>query len=153
MFPLLYFNIIRLKYSFNSAKYTFRDRSVYFSFLKWLSKWSAESLVFRPLALIWGPAKDNAVQIGVGFIVWEHHYSFFDVYCPDSEYDHPVLFITVRINIILVESFDGLALDIVKGFYGFFFLADDGMNAFEPGCSDKFNGIFHIKCCVLDLSL
>lgn len=81
-----------------------------------------------------GSANDNAIQVGVIFVICENHDAFFYVYCPDSKDDHSVLFVSVGLYKIIIKSFDGLALNIVKSFHAFF-LAGDGMDIFEPGCS------------------
>ena len=79
-----------------------------------------------------GSADDETVHVCVFWLVGEDFEALFDVYGPDTEDNDSILWITVRFHIIIIESFDGLVIDILKGLHAYF-LAGDGVDVGEPG--------------------
>ena len=64
--------------------------------------------------------KDQALHLGVVGIGCEELYALFEIDGPEPQPHESVLWVTFRIHIIIMKSFDGHALDIGEGFHTFF---------------------------------
>ena len=92
-------------------------------------------------------SNDSAVGVSVVLVLSQHFYSFFDIYCPASQYCESIFFVAISLDIIVVKSFDSLAVDVVEGFH-ILSVTVDGMDIGEPSCVQLLDGRFDFKGCL-----
>ena len=76
----------------------------------------------------------------------------FNINRPFAKDASAILWITSRFGIVLMKSFDSLAVDIFKGLH-FFFTKNDGVSITVPSRVELVNGCYGFNKCRLSIGL